>query len=93
MEDLLLGARGLERRVVVRCRRYETALAIVADSDLLLTLPRDQVSHRRDALAVRVFPIPVRLPPVQVHLYWLRQKEDDPAHRWIREEVRRCLRR
>jgi DNA-binding transcriptional LysR family regulator len=93
LEDFMLGARGLERRVTVRCRRYETALAIVADSDLLLTLPRDQVSHRRGSLAVRVFPIPVRLPPMQLHLHWLRQSEDDPAHRWIRQEVRRCLQR
>lgn len=93
MEDFLLGARGLERRVAVRCRRYETALAIVAESDLLLTLPRDQIAHRRGSLAVRVFPIPIRLPPIELHLYWHRHKDDDPAHRWIRQEVRRCLRR
>src|SRR6185295_8166393 len=85
MEDYLLAAQGVERRVVVRCRRYETALAIVAASDLLLTLPRQQVAHHRAALPIRLFRSPVPIPPMQVRLYWHRQSDDDPAHRWIRD--------
>jgi len=91
MEDYLLAAHGVERRVVVRCRRYETALAIVAASDLLLTLPRQQVAHHRAALPIRLFRTPVAIPPMQVRLYWHRQRDDEPAHRWIREQIRRCL--
>jgi DNA-binding transcriptional LysR family regulator len=91
MEDYLLASQGLERRVVVRCRRYETALAIVAASDLLLTLPRQQVAHHRAALPIRLFRAPVPIAPMQVRLYWHRQSDDDPAHRWIREQVRRGL--
>ncbi|HSS00716.1 MAG TPA: LysR family transcriptional regulator [Kofleriaceae bacterium] len=90
MEDYLLAAQGVERRVVVRCRRYETALAIVAASDLLLTLPRQHVAHRA-ALPIRLFRSPVPIPPMQLRLYWHRQSDDDPAHRWIRDQVRRAL--
>src|SRR6185503_7973165 len=91
MEDYLLAAHGVERRVVVRCRRYETALAIVAASDLLLTLPRQQVAHHRAALPIRLFRTPVAIPPMQVRLNWHRQRDDEPAHRWVREQIRRCL--
>lgn len=93
MEDYLLAAQGLERRVQVRCRRYETALAIVAASDLLLTLPRQHVAHHRAALPIRLFRTPVPIPAMQVRLYWHRQSDDDPAHRWLREQVRGCLMR
>jgi DNA-binding transcriptional LysR family regulator len=75
----------------MRCRRYETALAIVAASDLLLTLPRRQAAHYRAALPIRLFRTPVAIPAMQVRLYWHRQSEDDPGHRWIRDQVRGCL--
>ncbi|HEU4726791.1 MAG TPA: LysR family transcriptional regulator [Kofleriaceae bacterium] len=94
MEDFLLSARGVERRVAVRCRRYETALAIAAASDLLLTLPRWQAIHHRagpPGIPVRLFRAPVPLPPMQVRMYWHRQADDDPAQRWIRDQVRGCL--
>lgn len=90
MEDYLLAAHGVERRVAVRCRRYETALAIVAASDLLLTLPRQQ-AHHRAALPIRLFRTPVPIPAMQVRMYWHRESDDDPAHRWIREQVRGAL--
>jgi DNA-binding transcriptional LysR family regulator len=91
MEDFLLSASGIERRVVVRCRRYETALAIVAATDLLLTLPHRQATHHRAALPVKLFRTPVPLAPMQVRLYWHRQSDDDPAQSWIRDQIRSCL--
>jgi DNA-binding transcriptional LysR family regulator len=91
LEDFHLGARGIERQVAVRCRRYETALALVSRSDLLLTLPRHHAAHYRTVVNVRVFPAPVPLPPFEVHLYWHRASEEDPAHVWIRTQLERCL--
>jgi DNA-binding transcriptional LysR family regulator len=91
MEDFLLSAHGVERRVAIRCRRYETALAIVAATDLLLTLPRRQAAHHRGALSIKLFAAPVPLAAMQVRMYWHRQSDDDPAHQWIRDQVRSCL--
>jgi DNA-binding transcriptional LysR family regulator len=93
MEDFLLSPASVERRVVVRCRRYEAALAIVAATDLLLTLPRWQATHHRAALPIKLFRTPVAMPAMQVRMYWHRQSDDDPAQQWIREQVRRCLAR
>ncbi|HET7501972.1 MAG TPA: LysR family transcriptional regulator [Kofleriaceae bacterium] len=91
MEDFLLSAGGVERRVVVRCRRYETALALAAASDLLLTLPRWQAVHHRAGIPIRLFRAPLPLPPMQVRMYWHRQGDDDPAQRWIRDQLQACL--
>ncbi len=91
MEDVALRQRGLHRRLVVRCRRYETAGQIVAATDLLLTMPMRYAALRRPALAIRVFPFPVRVPPIEVHLYWHRQTDEHAANRWIRSAVKRVF--
>ena len=34
-----------------------------------------------------VLELPVQLPGVELHLYWHRQREADPANQWLRERV------
>lgn len=86
LEDLLLGDRAW-RRVAVRCQRYEAACRIVADSDLLLTMPRRQAELRRRALGLRLYAPPVALPPARIHLYWWRDTGDRAASRWLRAQI------
>lgn len=86
LEDVHVAA-SVPRRVVLRCQRYETACRIVADSDLLLTLPRAQAALRQGPLALRVFAPPVPIPRVQLHLYWAREGGDSPASRWLRDQL------
>ncbi len=85
VEDLGLARLGLERQVVMRCQHYEAACRIVADSDLLLTMPRRQAEAINAAVGNVVLPMPIPLPGVELHLYWHRQREGDPANRWLRE--------
>ena len=91
LEDVHFGAEGLQRRVVVRCQRYETACRIVAASELLLTIPRAQAELRSRLLALRVFAPPLRIPRLRLDLYWLRAAGDSAAGRWVRSELRRVL--
>lgn len=87
VEDLGLARLGLEREVVMRCQHYEAACRIVADSDLLLTLPRRQAEAINRAVGNVVLELPVPLAGIELHLYWHRQREADPANRWLRERV------
>ena len=87
LEDAQLGD-VVQRKVAVRCQRYETACLIVAGSDLLLTMPRRQAELRRRALDLKLFDPPVRMPRAQVHVYWPREAGDSPASRWLRHELR-----
>lgn len=87
VEDIGLSRLGLERQVVMRCQHYEAACRIVAESDLLLTLPRRQAEAINAAVGNAVLALPVPLPGVELHLYWHRQREGDPANRWLREQV------
>lgn len=89
LEDFHLGRLGLQRRVALRCQNYEAACRVVAESDMLLTMPREHAVLLRPVLGVRLLALPMELPPIDLHLYWHRQAENLPAQRWLRE----CLRR
>lgn len=87
MEEFELGRLGVERRVLLRCQSHEAAGRAVADSELLLTLPRTQGQWLRERFGLHLLPLPLRLPAVQGHLYWHPAYEDEPANRWLREQL------
>jgi DNA-binding transcriptional LysR family regulator len=67
--------------------QFATAGTIVARSDLLTVLPRQflpatGVEHR---LVQKSLPMPVA--PIQVVMMWHLRKDDDPSHRWLRDQV------
>lgn len=87
MEEFELGRLGIERRVRLRCQSHEAAAHAVADSGLLLTLPRTQAGWLRQRFGLHILPLPLKLPAVQGHLYWHPAFEDEPARRWLREQM------
>ena len=39
----------------------------------------------------RVYPFPLPAPRLEAHLYWHESVENDPANRWLREEIEKAL--
>ena len=78
--DIALNALGLQRNVQLRVNHYLSVQNIVAQSDLVMTIPR--------ALAVqmnlKVVDLPFEMPPVDWHLYWHRSADRDQANAWMR---------
>ncbi len=91
LEDFRFGIDGVHRKVVVRCQRYETACRIVATSDLLLTMPLRLAEVRRRLLDLRVFAPPIRIPGIEIRLYWHRRSDESPVNRWLRTELKRTV--
>jgi DNA-binding transcriptional LysR family regulator len=90
--DDALAERGLSRRVVAALPTSSAALDLVARTDLVTTVA-EQVCRpvwTRLGLVARGFPFPV--PPVPVILTWHHRNDSDPAHSWLRTQVRRALR-
>lgn len=87
VEDFELSRLGLQRDIRLRCQHYFAACQVVANTDLLLTMPasyaRLLASHH--GLAVMVTPTP--LPPINVHLYWHKAYEQEPALVWFRQKL------
>jgi DNA-binding transcriptional LysR family regulator len=61
---------------------------VVAQSDLLTVLPERFLvaTGNADGLVTRDLPMPVGT--VQVEMVWHLRHDTDPAHRWLREQVR-----
>lgn len=86
IEDIHLQQLGLNRNIVLRCQNFHTAKALLKDSKRLLTAPISiaQMLLEEDLL---LFPIPIALPEIDIHLYWHKQTENDSATQWLRRQI------
>lgn len=76
-------------RIRVRLPSFSAAAFLVADSDLLLTLPaRAARRFARDLGLVMVQP-PLPFRRLEISQYWHERSRHDPGHVWLRSEVAR----
>ncbi|MEZ4317235.1 MAG: LysR family transcriptional regulator [Myxococcota bacterium] len=82
-----LAALGRSRRVVARVRYFLAAPALLAGTDLVLTLPR-RVAHALGAHGphgdVALVEPPLALPGFRVVQVWHHRYDADPGHQWLR---------
>ncbi|WP_066098189.1 LysR family transcriptional regulator [Xanthomonas massiliensis] len=83
--DAALEQLGRRRQVVMSTESYALAPALVANTNLLCTLPR-RLLQRFDA-ALDLFVPPLKLPEVTISAYWHPRTRDDAASAWFREQV------
>jgi len=86
--DGALTARGLTRRVAVLVPSFGAAAAIVAATDLVVTLPERVGRLAARGLPLQILEPPVAVPPFQLAAFWHALRKDDPAHRWFRGQLR-----
>jgi DNA-binding transcriptional LysR family regulator len=89
--DIELGRHGLRREVFLRSQHNLTACTVVSRTNMLLTLPERHAQLLNPGLANRVYPFPLPAPRLEGHLYWHESVENDPANRWLREEIEKIL--
>jgi DNA-binding transcriptional LysR family regulator len=81
--DTKLAEQGLARRIAIRTRYFTTAPLVVADSDLIATVPRQLAMYFR-----RRAPLVILEPPFQLeyeeHVAWHQRYDADPAVQWLR---------
>ena len=94
--DIELSRRGHRRQVFLRSQHNHTACLVVSNTDMLLTLPERHaqllnISSTDAGPMYRVYPFPLPAPRLEAHLYWHESVENDPANRWLREEIESVL--
>lgn len=82
--DRVLSTQGATRRVAVRVPQFSTALAIVAQTDLVLTAPSALLAAGGTGAELVSLAPPVQLPEHAVTMVWHPRFSEDPAHRWLR---------
>jgi DNA-binding transcriptional LysR family regulator len=86
--DALLAVEGRSRRVAVAVPYFLAALATVARSELIATVPRRiALLHGPDfGLESATPPLSIRRFPVW--MTWSRRTSTDPATMWLRKQIR-----
>lgn len=86
--DRALQARGLQRRVVAGLSSFVAPTRLVRGTDLLLTCLRSLAEEavERDP-DLRIHPLPLDLPRVEVMQIWHERTHADPLRRWFRQRV------
>jgi DNA-binding transcriptional LysR family regulator len=91
--DQALAKLGERRRVAVRVRYFMTAPLVISQSDLLLTGPSMLIRYFARLVPLQVLAPPLDLPTYPEEAYWHERFDDDPAHAWLRQLVKKAAQR
>lgn len=86
--DDVLAAAGLSRTVAVVVPTYAAAAFLVLTAGLTGILTAFAARQLAAATGVRTYPIPAALPPLPISAGWHSRYDADPAHRWLRTQIR-----
>lgn len=89
--DAQLAERGLQRRFVVMASGFAGLPAFLRGSDLIATAPSLLRLGLMQDLASAPPPLPC--PKMPMFMIWSQRRHDDPAHRWLRNQLEACARR
>ncbi|HEJ7152433.1 TPA: LysR family transcriptional regulator [Serratia marcescens] len=85
--DYQLDKLGLQRDIAIRTPSLLGAPFIVADSELVMSMPRYAAQKLRQAAALAIHPLPFPVPPYQIKIYLHRKNGRPEACRWLRQQL------
>ncbi len=81
----LLRRHGVPDPVALRLPHFVAVPWIVAESDLVVTVPQKLAHKAAEPFGLVVRELPLALPQFEVNVFWHRRNHRDPANRWLRE--------
>lgn len=85
--EIVLGSAKVRRHFGLYVPYYLAIPGVVAQSDLLGTVPRRLAEACAQTLPLALVPLPFAMPPVQVSLIWHRQQDGNRGLQWLREQI------
>ncbi|APV52585.1 hypothetical protein BWI17_21045 [Betaproteobacteria bacterium GR16-43] len=82
-----LAESALARRVVLRLPHYLAIPMILAESDLIVTVPYAVGQSFAKMGNIKISRVPFDVPSAEVKQFWHARFQNDPANRWLRETV------
>ncbi|KDN17254.1 LysR family transcriptional regulator [Amycolatopsis rifamycinica] len=89
--DEVLAAEGLSRRVIASVATLATALQLAVRSDALVSCTAVLGRPLLDAFGLITRPLPAAAPEAEICSTWHQRFDSDPAHAWLRDQVRAAL--
>ncbi|MEH6405194.1 MAG: LysR substrate-binding domain-containing protein, partial [Sneathiella sp.] len=85
--DAALAQCGLSRRVAVRLPHFLAAAMFVAESDMILSIPRRLAHRLAMSTQIEVLELPLDTGSFTLSMIWHERQQDDPAHMWLRKQI------
>lgn len=89
--DTALAEIGRSRRVVLALPHFQGVALSIARSGLIAALPVQYAERVAGELDLAVFQPPMTVAVPEIKMYWHSRHDNDPAHRWMREEILAAL--
>lgn len=86
--DEWLAERGLDRRVALKIPHFLTAPFILAESDMVLSVPQRMAEQFVHLAPLKMVPPPIDLPNNQVVMVWHPLDDKEPSCTWLREQLK-----
>lgn len=82
--DLALGKMGFQRNIVLRSQHYLMAHTVLQNTNLTITAPARFAAHHQ----LHSVELPIAgIAPIESHLFWHANADQDPASIWMREQL------
>ena len=85
--DRLLAEQNLQRRIIVTTPYFLTLPAIVADTDIIATIPSRLAQEFAKQGLVDLFELPLPVKPWTISMLWNQRFERSPAYGWLRQTI------
>lgn len=83
--ETLLKKQGLRRRIQLLSSHFLSVPAIIAATDLIVTVPRSIAEYYARLEKLRMVEPPINIRPYPIQQFWHTRFADDPALKWLRE--------
>jgi DNA-binding transcriptional LysR family regulator len=78
---------GLTRHVAVWVPKFSGIAPILAQTDLIATMPKILMQERLRELDLLQRPVPYEQTPIAQRLYWAERYNNEPANQWLRNLI------
>ncbi|WP_322804838.1 LysR family transcriptional regulator [Vibrio alfacsensis] len=89
--DLALKARGYARHITFKVPFFSAAVQRLVSSEHLMVVPEHIAVNLAKHWDLVHKALPIETPVHQYWLMWHPKYDNDPAHRWVREEIRAVM--
>lgn len=85
--DRAFARAGVQRHVGLQVAHSMGLSMVVAQTDLIATVPSRLALSFADTSGLRVLPLPLAVPAIEIRQHWHLRSHQDPANQWLRAQV------
>jgi DNA-binding transcriptional LysR family regulator len=90
-DERILRTMNCHRRVEVVTPSFDLAPHLVVGTERIATVATRLALKYAGLLPIKLLPLPIEMPPMAEMLQWHRAHDHDPAHIWLRAQMRQAV--